>query len=67
MPSEGGRSAGYKRGSRHSKKQVSHGTFLSFAARVSRQISLFITIPKKRFCPLIRIKSSKNSDARSDA
>jgi hypothetical protein len=31
IPSEGGRSADYERGSRHSKKQISHGAFLSFA------------------------------------
>jgi hypothetical protein len=33
MPSEGGRSADYERDSRHSKKQISHGAFLAFAAR----------------------------------
>jgi hypothetical protein len=33
MPSEGGRSADYERGSCHGKKQISHDTFLSFAAR----------------------------------
>jgi hypothetical protein len=60
MPSEGRRSADYERGSRHSKKEIFHDTVLSFgAALVRRQISLFVTIPKKRFCSLIRIKSLK--------
>jgi|SRR5579864_2447591 len=60
MPSEGGRGADYERGSRHSKKQISHGTY-SFVcgALVRRQIHLLATIPKRRFCSLIRIKSSK--------
>jgi hypothetical protein len=30
MPSEGGRSADYERGSRRSKKQIFHDTVLSF-------------------------------------